>query len=266
MCVYMGMRVSKKRYDELMALEKEIRNIRLNRPIQKGYDYRSWPIIKPIIGTNELQLKEVHWEYIPESVVDEKALAECRKNFMWLNAKSENLFRNDKGNPSMWAEGAMHGRCLVPLTHFYEFRHLPIIGKKGQPLKQTRKVPYLITMKEHFDLFYIAGISREWTNETRMQSAETFALVTTDATNHPLMSQVHNSKLRMPTILPQPLAEEWLQPDLTPTRITEIARYIFPAEEMDAWPVNNFLTTDSDDPTIPLTDETVPAIVWKKSA
>lgn len=36
--------------------------------------------------------------------------------------------------------------------------------------------------------------------------------------------------------------------------------------QWDAWPVNNFLTTESEDATIPITDETVPAIVWKKSA
>jgi putative SOS response-associated peptidase YedK len=259
MCVYLGMRVSRARYNELMALEKELKDLRLNRPMQKGYDYKDWPIIKPAANGSDLIIKNVHWEYIPESVFDENALREARKNFMWLNAKGENLFKNEKGRPSMWKDGALYGRCLVPTTHFFEFRHVPIIGKKGQVLKQTKKVPYCITLNEKFDLFYIAGISRVWTNESRGESADTFAIVTTAAND--LMQKVHNSKKRMPTILPQALAEEWLQPGLTEERITEIATYQFPATEMEAWPVENFLTSLPEDPCKETTDAEIPELV-----
>lgn len=254
------MRVSKARFDELMAIERELRDLRLNRPMQKGYDYRDWPIIKPAAGAQELQIRNTHWEYIPDSVVDEFSLKEARKNFMWLNAKSENLLKNERGGVSMWRDGALNGRCLVPVTHFFEFRHVPIVGKKGQVLKTTKKIPYCITMKDRFDLFYMAGISRTWTNEARGESADTFAIVTTSAKGHPIMSAVHNSKLRMPTILPTALAEEWILQDLTGERIMEIASYQFPSSDMDAWPVHNFLTMTPEDYTEEFAEEGTPPL------
>lgn len=255
------MRVSKARLLELLAIEKELKELRLNRPMQKGYDYKDWPIIKPIAGTNDLTIKFVHWEYIPDTVCNEIQLKEARKKFMWLNAKAENLFKNERGGASMWKEGALYGRCLVPATHFFEFRHVPIIGKKGQVLKSTQKIPYLITLKERFDLFYCAGISRLWTNESRGESADTFAIVTTSAKGNSKMSQVHNSKLRMPTILPQALAEEWLQPGLTEERITEIAKFQFPSDELEVWPVHNFLKSIPEDFTAEIIDSEIPELV-----
>ena len=49
-----------------------------------------------------------------------------------------------------------------------------------------------------------------------------------------LMAQVHNSKKRMPTILNEDLAYEWLFGKLDEKRITEIAKTQFPAREMQA--------------------------------
>ena len=48
------------------------------------------------------------------------------------------------------------------------------------------------------------------------------------------MEQIHNSKKRMPTILTEDLAWEWLFGNLDEERITEIARYQFPTEQMEA--------------------------------
>jgi putative SOS response-associated peptidase YedK len=61
---------------------------------------------------------------------------------------------------------------------------------------------------------------------------ESFAIITTKA--NCLMEQVHNSKKRMPTILNEDLAYEWIFGNLDEKRILEIAATQFPAEEMQA--------------------------------
>jgi putative SOS response-associated peptidase YedK len=48
------------------------------------------------------------------------------------------------------------------------------------------------------------------------------------------MEQVHNSKKRMPTILNDDLAYEWMFGDPDEKRILEIAATQYPAEEMQA--------------------------------
>jgi putative SOS response-associated peptidase YedK len=61
---------------------------------------------------------------------------------------------------------------------------------------------------------------------------ETFAVVTTKANK--MLEQVQNSKKRMPTILNDDLAYEWLFGDLDEKRILEIAATQYPAEAMQA--------------------------------
>ncbi len=91
----------------------------------------------------------------------------------------------------------------------------------------------------------MAGVSHEWKNEEMQQSADTFAIVTTEANE--LMQFVHNEKKRMPTILPEHLAIEWIQPGLSKERIKEIAAYQLPTEEMTAWTIDkNFLNKPGD--------------------
>ena len=64
------------------------------------------------------------------------------------------------------------------------------------------------------------------------ETVETFALVTTKAND--LMEQIHNSKKRMPVILTEQLAAEWISDELTEQRITELAIFQFPASAMEA--------------------------------
>jgi putative SOS response-associated peptidase YedK len=258
MCYYNGCKVSRAEFIRLMAIEKEIKNLKLSRPAQNGFDYKDWPIIKPAYDKKDIDIKMVHWEYIPESIYDEFALREARKHFTWLNAKGENLFVNEKGKISMYREGALYGRCLVLSSGFYEFRHIPKIGKKGQELKATEAFPYRIGKADENEYFFIAGVSRVWTNERRGISADTFAIVTTEAND--LMKQVHNTKKRMPVILPEELAFEWLFGNLDQKRISELATYQFDSEEMFAYPVaKKFVTVE--DPTAEVEYEDLPPLL-----
>ncbi|MDX2046755.1 MAG: SOS response-associated peptidase family protein [Chitinophagaceae bacterium] len=235
MCTYNGCRVSRAQYIRLMAIEKEIKNLQLNFPARNGFDYRDWPIIKPLAGGKDFEIKMAHWEYIPASVEDEFDLKRSREYYVWLNARSENLFVNDKGKLSMYREGALNGRCLVLSSGFYEWHHIKKTGKSGKLLKKTEAIPYHITLEKEPEYFYMAGVSRVWTNHLRGQSADTFAIVTAPANE--MMHEIHNAQHRMPTILPEELAFEWIQDGLSEKRIMEIASYQLPADKMKAWTI-----------------------------
>ncbi len=242
MCYYNSVHIKTASHLDFLGTNAALNRALFNRAWQNGFEYKDWPVILPT-GTGSWEIKNIHWEYIPEFVYDHEELKQSRIRQTWLNAKAENLFVNEKGGRSMWRDGALNGRCLALSTGFFEHRHIPMIGKKGQPLKATEKVPYFITLKDNpGELFFIAAISRTWTNKTKNQSALTMAYVTAPA--NPLMQQVHNSAMRMPTILPKELAEEWLQPNLSEQRILEIAKYQYPADKMIAWPVAKFVRTE----------------------
>lgn len=244
MCYYNGCKVTRAEFIRLKAIEKEIKNLRLSKPAQSGFEYSDWPIIKPVAGKTDFEIVNAHWEYIPAFIHNEVDLKEARMMNTWLNAKGENLLVNDKGRLSMYREGALNGRCLVLSTGFYEWRHVPKMGAKGQELKTTDKIPYRIGVTNQEEYFFMAGVSRLWTNESRGQSADTFAIVTTAAND--LMQQVHNSKKRMPVILPPDLAWEWLFGKLSEKRILEIARHQYDTDEMFAYPVSKKFMSDPD--------------------
>ena len=240
MCTYNGCKVSRSQFIRLKAIEKEIRNLRLNITAQNGFDYRDWPIIKPLDGGKDFEIKMAHWEYIPNSVQDENDLKRSRQQYTWLNARSETLLMTERGKLSMFREGALHGRCLVLSTGFYEWHHKAKIGKvgkyRGEVLKSTDKFPYCIRVKDNpEEYFFMAGVSRVWTNHNRGESADTFAIVTTAANE--MMHEIHNAQHRMPTILPDDLAFEWIQEGLSETRIKEIASYQLPSHLMEAWTI-----------------------------
>ena len=64
---------------------------------------------------------------------------------------------------------------------------------------------------------------------------------------------------RMPTILSESLAYEWLFGDLDEKRIKEIASYQYPSEQMIAWPVDKYFDK-IDDPTKEVHYENLPPL------
>jgi hypothetical protein len=60
------------------------------------------------------------------------------------------------------------------------------------------------------------------------------------------MKQIHNSKERMPTMLPGYLAESWLHKQLSNQEILDIANYQVASAEMKAIPLHkDFLKSSS---------------------
>lgn len=82
------------------------------------------------------------------------------------------------------------------------------------------------------------GLYNEWLDPETSQFVNTVAIGITEA--NALMRQVHNSKSRMPTILTEDLAYEWLLGNPSEERLGTIARTQIPSRLLD------FCTVDPD--------------------
>jgi putative SOS response-associated peptidase YedK len=80
----------------------------------------------------------------------------------------------------------------------------------------------------------MAGIYKPWTDKETGETINTVSIITTAAPEGHLMAKVHNSKMRMPCILNEDLAWEWLFDPLSEQRIKEIAFTQFPSDLMQA--------------------------------
>lgn len=253
MCVYNGRRVSLQEFIRLKQMEKALRGMaKSDVPVQEGYTYRDWPILKPIKDKSDFEIVMAHWEFLPPVIASGEAHLGFRERYDTLNAKGETLLTSP-----LFGNAVRHGRCLVLSSHFFEYRHLEQTGKSGTVLKQKRKIPYVVTLPGH-DYFFMAGVSQTTVDTESGEVGETFAIVTTEANK--LMAQVHNSKGRMPTILPEDLAADWLLAELPDNRIVEIATYQYPAVKMAARPVRKDFRA-AEDPTESFIHENVPDLV-----
>jgi putative SOS response-associated peptidase YedK len=223
----MGHKVSKMEFIRLKQIEKELGTLAAMKELEKlksGFAYGNSPIIIAK-GKNDIDIISAHWEFIPEWINTMQQLQEARKQGIpWLNATSEKLLSSN-----MFRDAALHRRCLVLASHFYEWRHY-----KPEGAKKEVAYPYLIEVTDA-DYFYMAGIYNTYENEKTGIVLTSFAIVTTKANE--LMEQVHNKKKRMPTILNEDLAYEWLFGDLNEQRIQEIASTQFPSKYMTAYTI-----------------------------
>lgn len=240
MCYFNGQKVTHAEFIRLKHLEKALaRYDFLGRDLQIGFDYGLNAVLKPIPGKEDFEIVQMEWGFIPSYLKTREDINRMRHGYKdangkfhpsitTLNAVSEELLLPGK----IYKEAALKRRCLVLSSGFYEWRHVfPLNKRTGQPLKTANKYPYYIKVKNR-EYFFMAGIWQPWTDKSTGEYVESFAIITTAANQ--LMEQVHNSKKRMPTILTEDLAYEWMFGDPDEKRITEIARSPFPADQMEA--------------------------------
>ena len=192
-------------------------------PLQSGFSYSNWPIIKG--STGDFTIENAHWELIAPWVKNTKEVQAGREKFNTLNATAERLFESKLFKPA-----ALNNRCLVLSSGFYEWRHY----KPAGAIKEIA-YPYFITIKEQ-SLFYMAGIFQPWTDKESGETMDTFSIVTTKA--NAFMEQIHNKKKRMPTILTEAQASEWLNPSLSESIIMELASSAYDANQLSAYTIH----------------------------
>lgn len=127
------------------------------------------------------------WGLLPSFARDASAAAHT------LNARVETL----STKPSF--REVLHQRCLVFADGFYEWQWRNPAG--------TIKKQYYITAIDQAPLIF-AGLFAHWTHPISAQSITTFTIVTTAADT--FMAEIHNTKKRMPIMLPPQAADQWL--------------------------------------------------------
>lgn len=274
MCYYNGQRVSRAEFIRLMDLEKAVVNYDfLNQELHEGFNYGKIAVLRPSEDKCNFEIVQMEWGFIPSYIKNRDAVQKMRFGYKdslgkWhqpyttLNAKGEELLFVDEnsGKEKMFRKAALERRCLILSSEFYEWRHLYRLNKRtNQPLKTADKYPYHIGIKDK-EYFFIAAIWQNWVDKETGETIDCVALVTTEANS--LMRQIHNSKNRMPTMLPDDLAWEWLMEDLDEKRISELATYQINSSEMEAYTVEkDFKTTGT--PSKAFVYEEVPELVYE---
>lgn len=176
---------------------------------QPGYYFNAFEIPDlPVIQTEDPEsVNLVKWGLIPFWVKDSKAAAGIRmKTF---NARSETICEKPSFRGPVKSK-----RCLVLCRGFYEWQHR---GKE--------KIPYYIYLDGEPPMA-LAGIYDDWADRETGEMIQTCSIITTAA--NPLMEKIHNSKKRMPVILPEESENSWIDPDLS---AEEAVKYLKPVDE-----------------------------------
>jgi putative SOS response-associated peptidase YedK len=175
------------------------------------------------LNASSYQWKQMEWGLIAPYMNTPEKVQQYRP--FLCNAQSEKMCSDRK---SIWHR-IRHNRCLIPVSGFYEHRHL-----KGW----KQKVPYFIQIKKQ-PVFFLAGLYQEslhpdpHTGELKT----TLSIVTRPA--NALLKKIHNAQPgaeRMPLLLPNELVLNWIQP-LTDEELLRLTQFELPAESLDYWPV-----------------------------
>ena len=240
MCYTLSKKISTAEHFEMLQGENRYGFLNEELAIFKGFDYNMYPVDRVVENAQRTERVKMQWGFLPpylKTAEDVKkfrfgykdASGKYHKGFTTLNATSEELLSK------MYKDAALKRRCLIPTNGFYEWMHVMVVGKSGKLLKTPEKFPYLIQIRNEEE-FYLAGIWQPWYDSETKTTTNTFAIVTTAANT--LMKQIHNSKERMPTILPGDVAEAWLYKDLKDEEILDIANYQVASIEMIATPLH----------------------------
>jgi len=234
MCYYNGQKITRAEYIRLKNLEKAVRKYNfLNVGVHNGFMFQPAALAIANPDKTDFELVQGQWGYMPQAISSLKEAQEFLRRYTTMNYKAENMLVNDQGRRSMWADAVEKGRtCLVLSTGMVENRHINKIGKKGEVLKATDAFPYMVTMKDQ-EYWWLAGLYNQVLNKETGELVYTFAFSTTNA--NALFRQIHNkdNKWRMPAVLNEDQAWEWLMENPGPERLQQIARTQVPSKDME---------------------------------
>jgi putative SOS response-associated peptidase YedK len=209
-----------------VSYSKELEEIYKPRYHENGFDFLATPVLTA--GRPD-DLQMFHWGLIPFWVKDLPSALKLRTST--LNCISEEMF--DKAS---FRDAVKEGkRCLIPCTGFYEWRWMDEKGKT--------KIPYYIHLKDQ-SLFSLAGLYSRWKDKQTEQSVYTYTVLTTSANS--LMKEIHNSKQRMPVIIPRAYEKDWLNRDLTKDDVMAFCQPL-DTDLMEAHTISKLITTKGAD-------------------
>ncbi|MBN1821416.1 MAG: SOS response-associated peptidase [Prolixibacteraceae bacterium] len=236
MCFYYAVvKVNANRLFENGIIREEQLNLFPEQYFVNGFEFPLMPVIsddKP----DEIQM--FHWGVVPSATRAKEDAVEFLRKYNTLNAKAETLFES-----RMFGRLILKQRCLVLCSGFFEWRH------KEPGKKSTPRYPFYITMKDE-GMFVFAGVWDRFTDRETGEIIKTYSIITTPANN--MMEIVHNSKNRMPLILPPEKALDWLSPELDEAAIKSFLKP-FDSEKMKARPIskiNPVLSASNNNPGI----------------
>lgn len=149
-----------------------------------------------IVRNLDTKLVEMfNWGLIPHWSKDEN----IRK--YTLNARVETI----RKKPSF--RTSVNKRCLILANSFFEWQWLDSKGKQKQK--------YEIGLEDGKS-FFLGGIWSEWASRETGEIQNTFSIVTTAANE--LMSEIHNTKKRMPIVLDRSSMESWFNDPIEKTQ------------------------------------------------
>ena len=156
------------------------------------YHAYSLPLMPVVCSDDPSLLRLFRWGLIPSWTADENEANEIMmKTF---NARSETV-----DTKPAFRESFASRRCLIPVKGFFEWQQ---IG--------GRKIPWYISLHNE-DIFSLAGVWDSWSMKGGV-TLNTFSVLTTRANE--LMAEIHNTKKRMPVILPAAAEKIWLKEKL----------------------------------------------------
>lgn len=187
---------------------------------ENGFDFKASPVIT---ASQPRAFQLMQWGLIPWWTKSAEEATDIRMRT--LNAVSEEIF--DK---PAFRDAANDGkRCLIPCTGFFEWRWF-----KGGKVKY----PYFIHHRSE-KIFSLAGLWSSWTDKSTGELRETYTVLTSQA--NPLLEKIHNSKKRMPVVLPREFEKDWLNPLLTREDVTALCEPI-DDRQLEAYTISKMIT------------------------
>lgn len=189
MCFYINVNIEKEKLRKNLPYVKNTSfNLNTNFPSLNEVSAFTFPELSILNFQNDEYLfSNFNWGLIPDWVLPTE-INDFRKNT--LNARIETI--DDKKSFKNYT----HQKGILILNGFYEWQH---IGK--------HKNKYFIQSSSQ-DFIYIGVIYHTCIFDNIIN--KTFSMVTTEANE--LMSEIHNTKKRMPLILNNNYLKDWLNP------------------------------------------------------
>lgn len=77
----MGVKINYGDFIRLKQLEKTIPFDDRNRPVQSGFEYRDWPVIKPNAEYCDWEIVKMEWGFIPRYLKNRESVNRFRRGF-----------------------------------------------------------------------------------------------------------------------------------------------------------------------------------------